>query len=164
MKNTGNIIRHVRYFFGKPGHAFALVFTSEIIDVVDPNGVYPLTQRDDFVGLVSKAPKTQWGGTVPRIEHDGASYVADCATKELAADAVRAEALALRAEADRCAADPAYAAEKLLKTHDWYAHYSDSYGVCAASDRHWDRIQALLKQLPEAEAEALVAKYRPEAK
>jgi hypothetical protein len=161
IRNTGYIVRHVRYFHGKPGHAFAVVLTHEIIDVAYANEVHALTERADFVGLVSKAPKTAWGGMVPRIEHDGASYVADRATKAEAADAVRAEAKALRVEADRVEADPAYAAEKLLKSHDWYAHMSDDYGVCAASDRHMDKIRTLLTQLPSGVAEALLTKYRP---
>jgi hypothetical protein len=161
MRNTGYIIRHVRYFHGKVGHAFALVFTDEIIDVVYPSELHVLTDRVDFVGLVSKAPKTAWCGMVPRIEYDGASHTGEYATKAEAADAVRAEAKALRVEADRVEADPAYAAEKLLKSHDWYAHMSDDYGVCAASDHHMDKIRTLLAQLPSGVAEALLAKYRP---
>jgi hypothetical protein len=161
IRNTGYVVRHVRYFHGKSGHAFAVVFTHEIIDVVYANEVHALTERADFVGLVSKAPKTAWCGMVPRIECDGANHTGQYTTKAEAADAVRAEALALRAEADRVAADPAYAAEKLLKSHDWYAHMSDDYGVCAASDRNMERIQALLVQLPTETAEALLAKYRP---
>jgi hypothetical protein len=160
-RNTGYIIRHVRYFHGMPGHASALVFTDEIIDVTDTSTLYDLTQRPDFVGLIGKAPKTAWSGMTPRIEHDGASHVVKCATKAEAADAVRAEAKALRVEADRVEADPAYAAEKLLKSHDWYAHMSDDYGVCAASDHHMDKIRTLLAQLPSGVAEALLAKYRP---
>lgn len=164
MNNTGYIVRHVRYFLGKSGHAFALVFTSDVIDVTDASTLYDLTQRPDFVGLVSKAPKTAWCGMVQRIEHDGASYTGQCATRDEAADAVRAEAAALRAEADRVASDPAYALEKMLKSHDWFAHYSDDYGVCAASDRHWEKIQAQMTKVSPEVAEALLAKYRPEVK
>lgn len=162
--NTGYIVRHVRYFQGKPGHAFAVVLADGVIDVVYASEVYALTARPDFVGLVSKAPKTAWCGMVPRIEYDGVSHTHQYARKDEAADAVRAEAGVLRAEADRVAGDPAYAAEKLLKSHDWYAHMSDDYGVCAVSDRNMDRIQALLAQLPSETAEALLAKYRPATK
>lgn len=167
-RNLGYVTRQVRYFFDKHGHAFVLVFAAETVPVT-ALAQLRLVDREDFVGLahytagaVNAASK--WGGIVPFIEGDGARYVSDYVTVEDAAEAIRAEARTLKAEADRIAADPAYAAEQLLKTHDWYAHNSDDYGVCAASDRHWDRIQALLKQLPAAQAEALVAKYRPEAK
>lgn len=162
-RNVGYVTRQVNYFFGRAGHVFVLVFVAETIPVTDRSQLQ-LVERVDFVGLVSKGPATEWGGIVPRIDGDGARYVGREATVEDAVEAVRAEAAALRAEADRCAADPAYAAEQLLKTHDWYAHYSDDYGVCAASDRHWEKIQALLKQLPEADAAALVAKYQPKVK
>jgi len=162
--NTGYITRHVNYFIGMTGHAFALVFEHEVIDVTDRRQCSDLVGRADFVGLVSKAPKTAWCGMVPCIEHDGANHTGERATKAEAADAVRAEADALRAEADHVASDPAYALEKLLKAHDWFAHYSDDYGVCAASDRHWNKIQEqMIKVSPEV-AEALLAKYRPEVK
>ncbi len=165
-RNLGYVTRQVRYFFEKQGHAFVLVFATETVAVTTLAQLRLVTEREDFVGLahytagaVNTASK--WGGIVPRVEGDGASYIANRATVEDAAEAIRTEALAMRAEADRIAADPAYALEQLLKTHDWYAHYSDDYGVCAASDRHWDRIQTLRAQVAPEIYDALLAKYAP---
>jgi hypothetical protein len=167
-RNLGYVTRQVRYFFDKQGHAFVLVFVAETV-AVTALAQLRLVDREDFVGLahytagaVNAAAK--WGGIVPRIEGDGASYVSGCATVEDAAEAVRAEARALRAEADRVASDPAYALEQLLKSHDWFAHYSDDYGVCAASDRHWEKIQELRAKIAPEVYEALLAKYQPEVK
>jgi hypothetical protein len=165
-RNIGYITRHVNYFVGKPGHAFALVFEHKIVHVTDRQHCLELVGREDLVGLVTWTPKTQWGGIVPLLgDADGASYVAgEHATIEEAVEAVRTRARELRAEYERVLADPAYALETLLKSHDWFAHNSDDYGVCAASDRHWDMIQALRAKVAPEVYEALLAKYQPKVK
>jgi len=123
---------------------------------------YELIDRPDFLGLVSKAPKTGWGGMVPLPANlDGVRYVAASDEKAVAAEALRAAAAEVKGEADREASDPAYALEKALKSHDWFAHYSDDNGVFFASERHWDKIKALMAKVPPAVAEALLDQYKP---
>lgn len=164
-RNLGYITRQVNYFVGKHGHAFALVFEHRIVHVTDRQHCLELIDRPDLVGLAQWATKTQWGGIVPLPgDADGASYVPAYATIEEVAEAIRVRARELRAEHERVTADPVYALEKALQAHDWFAHNSDDYGVCAASDRHWTKIQELRAKVTPEVYEALVAKYQPEVK
>ena len=158
--NIGYVTRQVNYFFGKQGHEFALVFAESTVIVTDRTQLR-MVDRPDFVGLVSKAPATRWGGLVPRVEGDGASYITDHPSIEAAADAVRAEASALRAEADRAATDPVYALERALKNHDWTSWASDDHRVWSAGERAAKQIEELRAKVAPEVYDALVAKYNP---
>lgn len=166
MSNLKYIIRHVSYFRGKPGHEFALVYKDTVLPVPTDDPMWSkLLDRPGFVGLVTKAPKTRWGGMVPlSLGYDGMSYVIERESIEDAAIAVREEAERIEAEAEREAFEPAYALEKLLKSHDWFAHYSDDYRVLAASDAHWHKIETLRKLVPQETYDRLIEKYRPKTK
>ena len=163
MGNTRYIVRHVNYFRGMVGHEFTLVFESEIKDIERTDREwYKQLERPDFIGLISKAPKTEWAGSIPLPEDkDGLSYVPASPSKTVAAELVRVEAASLKAEAAREAWDSAYALEKALKSHDWHAHYSDDNSVFFASEQHWDKIKGLLAQVSPEVGQALVAKYKP---
>jgi hypothetical protein len=164
VSNRGYLVRQVNYFLGKNGHLFALVFEHEVIDVTDRAQCLDLVKRADLVGLASKGPATQWGGIVPLPgDVEGASYVVNAPSKADAADALRARARELQAEVDRENADPAYALEKLLKAHDWYAHNSDDDRVYRASEAHWRKIEALRAKVTSETYDALLAKYAPRA-
>jgi len=168
--NTRYIARHVNYFLGKPGHDFALVFEDRVVDIQD-RSYSKLLSEPGLVGLIESAPamktrferltQTTWRGSVPLLTTDGMRYIPSVGTKEEAAEACRKEARLLREEADREATDPAYALEKALKNHDWFAHYSDDNNVCLASEQHWQKIEGLKLKVPKDVAEALVNQYQP---
>ena len=157
-----SLIRHVNYFRGMAGHEYALVFEHGLLDVDSSNPRWhePM-DRKDFVGLVTKAPLTAWGGMAAGPEGANGYVPGDKPTKAEAAEAVRALAREIKAEADRVTNDPVYALEKALKSHDWYAHYSDDHRVYMASERHWDKIRALVALVPDDVGKALVENYRP---
>ncbi len=60
------------------------------------------------------------------------------------------------------ARDPEGMLDLLLRTHDWYAAYSDAPGVLAASDRHFNRARDLMMALPAETARAIFTKHAPE--
>lgn len=154
------IAQHVWHFLGKVGHEFALVFESEVIDVVAGSPWTKLLDRSDLVGLVSKAPATGWGGRLA-LPGGGNGYVPAQESKEAAVAALRAKRAEVLADAEREATDPIYALEKLLKHYDWYSHYSDDHRVWSAGERDSRRLQELLKIVPEDVGKALVEKYHP---
>jgi hypothetical protein len=157
-------LKDIAYWAGKPGHAIAVVMPDRLVDVdltswTTVRTVLDVT-RAGALGTIHRAPRVDgWGGMA---EFEGRSqYVPSRPSKEQAGEAVRTAWAEMKAEKEREDGDPVYLLEKLLKIHDWYANYSDDYGVVAASDRHWDRIQALRKIVPTAVGDALVAQYRP---
>ncbi len=165
MRNARYINRHVQYFIGMQGHEFWAVMRDGVVELrktFNPaEKHYVFTDREDFVGLVSKAPVTGWSGMVPLPDDkDGVSRTPEALTMEEAIDAVRGAAEEVRAEAEREAADPAYRLEKEMSRHDWTSWASDDYGVAAAGDRHWDLIQSLRNGVEPHVYDMLLAKYK----
>lgn len=51
--------------------------------------------------------------------------------------------------------------ERRLKSHDWYASYSDDGSVVRRAEADWREIKAALDGLPEDKAHALFILYKP---
>ena len=111
----------------------------------------------------TKAPNGGWGGkaVVPGLRCEQTLYTA---AKGDDLDAIEAMISGLAAHARQVMAwqDKTVRLEALLASHDWYAAYSDDYGVCQAADRDLNTIMALMKEIDAETAQALFAKYAPQ--
>lgn len=155
-----SIARHINYFVGKPGHEFVLVYETETKPVTGSVGYDEADGREDFLGAITKAPKTQWGGII-KLARGGHAYFNDKPTPDEAIETLRTRAQEMRAENERYETDPEYALEVELKSHDWYHAMSDDGSVYRAGARHWDIIRGLLGKVDRKRAEELYVKYAP---
>lgn len=112
-----------------------------------------------------KAPKGGWGGTatVPcaiggmqNLYVTGQDDLNTCILK------MTLKLVGHQTYLHQLAHDPESLLDLLLRTHDWYAAYSDMPGVLGASDRHFDRARDLMKALPAEKVRAIFTKYAPE--
>ena len=162
-RNLGYINRAINYFRGKPGHQFVLIFKFNIVvldDSHDPTTTRQLVDRDDFLGLISKAPKTRWFGQIPLMRGDGVNNVGEYPSIQTAATALRCEHMRMMEESQRYESDPVYALETELQAHDWTAWASDDVGIGNAADQHWKKIEDLRAKVSGDVGDALVEKYR----
>jgi len=121
---------------------------------------------DQVAATFCKAPKGGWGGTatVPcatgGMQHLYVSGQGD----DLAACVLKMtlKLVGHQTYLHQLANDPESLLDLLLRTHDWFAAYSDAPGVLAASDRHFDRARDLMAALPAEKVRAIFAKYAPE--
>lgn len=52
--------------------------------------------------------------------------------------------------------------EDQLRSHDWYYHYSDDYGVWLSGERAWQSLIDLCRQVPSADLLPLWKKHAPQ--
>ena len=119
---------------------------------------------EQYVGHVILVPaQGKWGGEGPHPLIQGCTIYLSGGfdTAEEATTALTMKLAAAKATEEAVLADPVVHLEREMKGHDWTAAFSDSYGVSAAADRHWDFIQTLRPKVAPEVYDALVAKYNP---
>ena len=160
-------LRSITFFLGRPGHEMYAVTSTGIVNVDGQMDILRrAASRPDFVGVVSKAPATQWGGQFwmdVNPDHQGNWMFKghDSPTPESAAVKLRALAAKAKAAEMSVMTDAAKYLERELKGHDWYAAFSDSYGATLAGDAHMKVIERLLEKVPHDLGLRLWNKYAP---
>lgn len=101
-------------------------------------------------------------GTHP-LHPDCNVYLRDLPNAVEAGKAIVIEMARLKAEEEGILANPIAHLDRELGNFDWWAHFSDAPGVCAASDRHWDRIQQIRAKVTPEVYDALLAKHQPKS-
>ncbi len=135
--------------------------TTVRLDFANPADMHLIPATSNVVGLAlgPASRTTEWSATGRDGRGFGVYVTAE--TLDGAVSALRLEIEARNAEEARIAAEPAEHLERELARFDWYAHYSDSHGVYAASERHQKQILEIAKAVPVERARELWAKHAP---
>ena len=153
-----SIETQLRFCLGHPGHHKTLVFV-DWDRVVENQEDIRLIDRPDFLGIVVKAPATNWGGVFEGVKH--LRYVAAEKSRTEAIAKLREEHGKYAIELKKIADDPEYALEVAMRDHDWTSWASDDHGVWRRGESDWQRIQELGKRVSKAKFAELRNKYQP---
>lgn len=171
---SNRLYEKIAYWSGAKQVRVWVILATEGAEVEVP--VYPrverggktreLVERTDTVGIVTKHRRSdEFFGEI--VFNDTGITVPGEKSLECAARACRKKLDDLRAEEAREKADPVYALEKRLSSHDWYYAHSDDPRVIAAGERAWNELRKLCSDVTVlgkgSVARDLWAKHAPKA-
>jgi hypothetical protein len=167
---TRSYVTHVRYFYGKRGHEFAILKDNKV-EHLENNGQPGSQEWHRNLGklancqaLFTKAPKTGWSAmfesaTGERVIYVGLQSKSNKITKALVSELKTA--MAADQEEVQKRLDPAYMLEVRLKRHDWSYEYSDDYRYWSSGFNNLTEIKKLMEIVPKHTANRLYKKYCP---